>query len=39
MVLMTRAAFHGGDAVSIDTTPHIHGVPVAVVSLPREISG
>src|SRR5437588_11340320 len=38
VVLVTGAAFHAQKTVSIRAAPHIHGVPVPIVSLSREIS-
>jgi hypothetical protein len=38
MVLVTGAAMCAGDAVSIWTAPHIHGVPMVIVSLAGEVS-
>jgi hypothetical protein len=38
VILVTGATFNGGDAVSVETTPHIHRVLVCIVSLPRKIS-
>jgi hypothetical protein len=37
VVLVAGAAFNGGNSVSIGTAPHIHGVPVAVITLPWKI--
>ena len=37
VVLVAGAAFHAGNTVSIQAAPHIHQVPVAIVSLAREI--
>ena len=38
VILMTGAASHTGDALPEGTTPHIHFVRVAIISLSREIS-
>jgi hypothetical protein len=38
MFLVTGAAMYSGDAVPMGTSPDIHGVPIAVVSLAGKIS-
>jgi hypothetical protein len=38
VILMTRAALDGGDAVAIRTTMYVHCVSVIVVALPGKIS-
>jgi hypothetical protein len=38
VVLVTGTTSHAGDSLSRGTSPHIHPVLVAIVSLPREIS-
>lgn len=38
MVLVTGAAMYPGDAVSMRTSPHIHRVPMLIVSLAGKVS-
>jgi hypothetical protein len=38
LILVTAAAGHGGDSISIATAPHVHGVRMSIVSLPRKVS-
>jgi hypothetical protein len=38
VVLMAGAAFFRGYTVALRATPHVHGVGMAIISLPGEIS-
>jgi hypothetical protein len=38
VILMAGTAFFGGDSETDWTAPHVHGVRVALVALPRIIS-
>jgi hypothetical protein len=38
VVLVACTTFHSDDAVSVGTTPHIHGVPMTVIALAWKIS-
>ena len=38
VVLMAGTAFHGANPLSFGTPPHVHGVPVTIISLPRKVS-
>src|ERR1051326_5143979 len=38
MVLMAGAAFHSGDALSIETAADVHRMPVSIVALPGKVS-
>jgi hypothetical protein len=38
MVLMAGAALQSGDALSIETPPNVHRMPVSIVALPGKVS-
>src|SRR5439155_23320193 len=38
VILMARAALFSGHTVAVAAAPHVHGVLMTVVSLPREVA-